>query len=103
MDILAWVQPRIHAELKIAACVLISLLFVIQVQLLFCGGGGATKQQQQQHLNGHVWLMAPAQTFGMRAPFVLTKRAPAAEGERVAVEAAVFSRLSRHVCHHRTA
>lgn len=49
MDILASVQPHNHAELKIAAYVLISLLFVIQVQLLFCGGGGATNNNNSTY------------------------------------------------------
>lgn len=106
MDILASVQPHIHAALKIAACVLISLLFVIQVQLLFLWRRRGSKQQHLFKWAGRA--NGTAQTFGTCVLFALlfvflTKRASGAKVERVAVKTAerrpAFSRLSCHVCY----
>lgn len=68
MHILAPAQPHIRAALKIAACVLISSLFVICGLLFFLWRGRNSKQQQRlfeqacvangvssKHLNGCCW------------------------------------------------
>lgn len=95
MDTLASVQPHIHAALKIAACVLISLLFVIQVQLLFCGGGGGATSDSSTYLNGHAWLMASTGNAG--AACLLNKKSIGSQSRMCGRETSSFqqAQLSR--------
>lgn len=107
INALASVQPHNHAVLKIAASVLIPLLFVIQVQLLFCGGGGATNNNSTEMGTRGQWHQVKHLKYVSGLCCCLScpqkKRASGAKVEHVAVETAkhqpTFSRLSCHVCY----
>lgn len=108
IDVLASVQPHNHAVLKIAASVLISFLFVIQVQLYF------VEEEEPQTITALKW---PHVANGIRSSIWYMwavcaavclvhkkKRASGAKEEHVAMKTAkhqpTFSRLTCHVCYY---